>query len=819
MPAVDTATDFLDLVVRSGLLPPDVVAPYHVADPPGKPDDSPARRLAAQLVRDRLLTASQAGQLLRGKHRGFFLTEKYKLLDLLGVGGMGKVFLCEHLLLHRLVAVKVLVTSGNAAPSAGGVERFYREARAVAALDSPYVVKVHDIDTARGQPFMVMEYVDGPDLHRITTAAGSVPLPVAAEYTRQAALGLQAAHEAGLVHRDIKPGNVLVDRSGAVKLLDLGLARFYADVSRNKNLTARYEADGVLGTADFMSPEQITNTSEVDIRSDLYSLGCTLYFLLTGRHVFDEGTTPQKLIWHQFREAPKPSSVKPDVPPEMDAVTAKLMAKNPAARYQTPAELAAALAPFCVGGPFPPPAEVLPKIPPSDYKLGLSLGPPPSGSGPSVYDSVAPSGDLSSPITPPRAADRATDGMGRMSTPPLSAPRGPITPASLPVLTPPPPPPAPRRTPTWVPAVGGALVTVIAVFAFIGWPGQRPGSQSQPAPDPVTPLPPPAAFTGKVVKAGGSTFVAPMMTRWAELYEAKAGVKIAYESVGSGKGVEGVLAGGYAVGLTDAPLTDAQIAAARAAGKAVRHVPLVLGAVVPAHNIPGLPREARIRFTGPILAEIYLGRITRWNDERIVANNPGLIDVLTDVEIEVVYRSDASGTTDIWTDYLSTVSAAWKAGPGKGTTVRWPVGEGAAKTVGVAQLVNRTPGAIGYVELSNAMQDGLTFGEVRNKAGQYVVASLGGVTAAAAKANDRIPDDMRFSLVNADGDDAYPICGTTWAVLVYPAAGVPDPEAVAFLEWAAHAGQAHAAGLRYAPLPGPLQLRLDGVFYRLRAKQ
>ncbi|MBN9519304.1 serine/threonine protein kinase [bacterium] len=232
---------------------------------------------------------------------------------------MGKVFLCEHLLLQRLVAVKVLATAGVAAPAAGVVERFYREARAVAALDSAHVVEVYDVDAARGQPFMVMEYVDGADLHRVTNASGRLPVAAAADYARQAALGLCDAHAAGLVHRDIKPGNVLVDRSGAVKLLDFGLALFFADASRNQNLTARFDGEGILGTADFISPEQITNSSGVDIRSDLYSLGCTLYFFLAGRMVFDEGTAAQKLIWHQFSEPVGLSAYRSDVPEGLEA--------------------------------------------------------------------------------------------------------------------------------------------------------------------------------------------------------------------------------------------------------------------------------------------------------------------------------------------------------------------------------------------------------------------------------------------------------------------------------------------------------------------
>ncbi len=825
MMTVETADAFLDLAVRSGLLSPETLAPYYAAEPPGNPTDPPARRLAGLLVREGLLTAFQATQLIRGRHRGFFLTEKYKLLDLLGVGGMGKVFLCEHLLLQRLVAVKILSGAGESAPAPGAVERFYREARAVAALDSAYVVKVHDVDAARGQPFMVMEYVDGADLHRITTAVGPLPVGTAAEYTRQAALGLAAAHAAGLVHRDVKPGNILADRTGAVKLLDLGLARFFDDAGRNQNLTARFDSEGVLGTADFISPEQITSTSAADIRSDLYSLGCTLYFLLIGKGIFDEGSATQKLMWHQFREPP-PVTARGDVPDGLAAVVNRLLAKKPADRYQTPVEVAEALTPFAAARSAPPPPSVLPKVRPESYRLGLSRLPPPSGSGLAALESVphgpAPRTPTAPMSHPPKGS---TDGSRTQRTQPIDRPAP--EPAPTPTPTAPLPPPRPPARRRWPLAVGVAALVGIAVglaAAFGPFDREKAGPQLpqplpqvgpqalQPGPGPTPPV------AGGVIKAGGSTFVGPMVARWAELYQAQSGVKIEYDGVGSGKGQEGALTGKYRFGCSEAPLDDAQLAAAKSAGKEVRHIPLVLGAVVPTYNVPGLPPRTRLRFTGGVLADIFLGKIDRWNDPQIGANNPGLKDALPDLPIKVVHRSDKSGTTAIWTDYLSEVSADWRVGPGKGTVVKWPVGEGASGSTGVTDKVNRTTGALGYVELSNAIQDGLPFGEVRNKSGKYIVPSLASVTAAAAGHAERIPDDMRYSLVDSPGDESYPICGTAWAILVFPAGREADQEVLAFLEWAAHAGQAHVTDLRYAPLPAALQLRLDGMFYRLKAK-
>ncbi|MDB5308488.1 MAG: Phosphate transporter, periplasmic phosphate-binding protein PstS, partial [Gemmataceae bacterium] len=446
MPPVETADTFLDLLERSGLLRPDLIAPLRGYDPPGPEDKSLPQRLAAHLVRQRLLTAAQAAYLLRGRVRGFFITTKYKIMDRLGAGGMGTVFLCEHLILQRLVAVKVLTgAAGGADVPEGAVQRFYREARAVAALDHQNIVRVFDVDSAGGQPFMVMEYVDGTDLHRITTAQGGLKIPQAVDYVRQAATGLQHAHEAGLVHRDIKPGNILVDRAGAVKILDLGLARFHTDTQRNENLTARFDESAILGTADFISPEQIHRTSDVDIRSDIYSLGCTLYFLLAGRSVFDEGSATQKLIWHQSRAPTLVTDVRPSVPSGLATVVAKMMAKRPDERYQTPTEVAAALVPFAQAPVVPPPSELMPKAPASSYRLGLCRMPPPGSSlrlsktgsgrvaaGPPVADATEPDSPLDGPTPFPQSHSPTQ----RVPDAPPAPPSTPLTPHPHPAEAP-----------------------------------------------------------------------------------------------------------------------------------------------------------------------------------------------------------------------------------------------------------------------------------------------------------------------------------------------------------------------------------------------
>ncbi len=355
MPAPACTSDFLDLVRKSGLVPADRLAPVLRKFP--DPDDTPVRQLADELVRAGLLTFFQAKQIQQGRYKRFQIASKYRLLELLGVGGMGAVYLCEHEYMKRLVAVKVLPVDKIASdPTA--LDRFYREARAVAALSHPNVVQAFDIDKFDTVHFLVMEYVDGSSLQDII--AGYVGRkqrfdPVrAVHYIAQAAAGLQHAGAVGLIHRDIKPGNLLLDRSGLVKVLDLGLARFFDH--RHDGLTERFDDKCVLGTADYLAPEQVTNDNPVDVRADVYGLGGTLYFLLTGSSPFPDGTVAQKLIAAQTQK-PKPvATFRPDVPPALVAILDKMMAKNPADRYQTMADVIDALAPW-TATPIGRPAE------------------------------------------------------------------------------------------------------------------------------------------------------------------------------------------------------------------------------------------------------------------------------------------------------------------------------------------------------------------------------------------------------------------------------------------------------------------------------
>src|SRR3989442_406990 len=232
--------------------------------------------------------------------------------------------------MRRRAAVKVLPTARASDPSA--LERFYREARAVAALDHPNIVRAYDIDQEDNLHFLVMEYVDGTSLQELVKKSGPLEPGRSAHYIRQAAMGLQHAHEvAGLVHRDIKPGNLIVDRGGTVKILDMGLARFFND--QDDMLTQKYD-ENVLGTADYLAPEQALDSHGVDIRADIYSLGATFYYCLTGRTPFTEGTVAQKLIWHQTRQPTPIKQMRPDVPDALRVLIDRMMSTDPAQRPQ-----------------------------------------------------------------------------------------------------------------------------------------------------------------------------------------------------------------------------------------------------------------------------------------------------------------------------------------------------------------------------------------------------------------------------------------------------------------------------------------------------
>lgn len=302
-----------------------------------------AQAISDRLIAENVITKWQAEKLLQGKHRGYFLG-KYKLLSLLGKGGMSSVYLAEHLLLRRRCALKVL--PAKRVDDSSYLERFHREAQAVASLDHPNIVRAYDVDHQtdgdRQIHFLVMEFVDGQSLQELVSEHGVLSFFDAAEFTRQAALGLKQAHEQGMIHRDIKPGNLLVDTNGVVKILDLGLAKFFMVEEGNDALTIRHD-EKVLGTADYLSPEQAIDSHTVDVRADIYSLGCTLYFMVTGQPPFTEGTLAQRLMAHQLKTPPAVESLRPDTPPSLVKIIRKMMEKQPGDRYATADETEKAL--------------------------------------------------------------------------------------------------------------------------------------------------------------------------------------------------------------------------------------------------------------------------------------------------------------------------------------------------------------------------------------------------------------------------------------------------------------------------------------------
>jgi serine/threonine protein kinase len=338
MSVPNSVEELLQLIRKSGMIDEAKLGSYLQRREFARGLPSDPRDFADDLVRDGVLTYFQAEQYLLGKWRGFTIG-KFKLLERVGVGGMGQVFLCEHMFMKRRVAVKVLPPAKAEQPAALG--RFYREARAAGSLQHNNVVRTHDIDQDGNLHFIVMDYVDGADLLSIVKKFGQMNIDRAVSYIHQTAVGLDYAFRSGLIHRDIKPGNVLVDRKGVARILDMGLARFYKDHS--DQLTMKYDDKIVLGTADYVAPEQVANSHSVDIRADVYGLGATFYFLLAGHPPFPVGTVSQKLLWHRTKEPTPIQEIRPEVPDGLAQILARMMAKDPKARYQTPAQVAADL--------------------------------------------------------------------------------------------------------------------------------------------------------------------------------------------------------------------------------------------------------------------------------------------------------------------------------------------------------------------------------------------------------------------------------------------------------------------------------------------
>ena len=323
---------------------------------------------------------------------------------------------------------------------------------------------------------------------------------------------------------------------------------------------------------------------------------------------------------------------------------------------------------------------------------------------------------------------------------------------------------------------------------------------------------PAASTSGAALTGAGATFPAPLYSKWFDAYATKTGVKINYQSIGSGGGIRQLSEQTVDFGATDAPMSDAELAKSK--GGSVMHVPTVLGAVVIIYNVPGV--STGLKLTGEVVAAIFQGQVTKWNDPRITSLNSGVNLPATD--ILVVHRSDGSGTTYVFSDYLASVSPAWATKPGRGKELQWPVGLGGKGNEGVTGQVKQTPGAIGYAELAYATQNKLAMASIRNADGEFVAPTIESITAAAAGASAKLPPntDYRVSIVNAPGTGVYPISSFTWIIAYARQADAAKGKKLTdFLRWALNEGQGMVAALDYAPLPEAMRTtlvsRLDSI--------
>jgi phosphate ABC transporter phosphate-binding protein len=316
------------------------------------------------------------------------------------------------------------------------------------------------------------------------------------------------------------------------------------------------------------------------------------------------------------------------------------------------------------------------------------------------------------------------------------------------------------------------------------------------------------------LNGAGSSFVNPMLSKWSAEYDKAKGVEVNYQSIGSGGGVRQMTAKTADFGCTDAPMNPEELREALNVGGDVIHIPLVMGGVVPAYNLPEV-KESLV-FSGPVLADIYLAKIKRWNDPALQELNPGV--TLPDKAIGVVHRSDGSGTTYVWADYLAKVSPEWKEKVGVANAVSWPVGEGAKGNEGISGRVKAVPGNIGYIELTYALQSKIDFGAVKNREGVAVKANVNSVTSAVDNSLKEIRDDLRFSITDAPGKDSYPISGTVWAVIYVKQPAGKGQQVVDFLRWVTHEGQEFCEGIDYVRLPSGLVERVEKKLASVQVK-
>jgi serine/threonine protein kinase len=402
MAALVTNDEFLELVRKSGLVDQERLETFFRLrpNPPGVPTEP--KKLASLLVRKGFLTYFQAAQLLRGKWRGFTIGQ-YKVLERISPGFSSDLFLAEHLATHRLEAIRPLPFVKALDPPT--LARLYQEAQA-AALEHPNIIRPHEMGCEGPLNFLIVDYIDGSSLGQVVRKRGPLDIARAAHYIRQAAMGLQYLHAAGLVHRDIEPENILVDRQGTVTVLDLGLARLLHD--QKHLLTKECAEKYVLGAAGYLAPEQATNRHEVDIRTDIYSLGATFYFLLTGHPPLEDEPTVSQPVLPLVKEPVPVRALRPEVPEELAAVVGKMLARDPAQRYPTAEAVVATLA-LWTQTPVPAPAEEeMPRLSPVARQRGVLAGNgSPTTSAP--REESPPPPEAPTPALPSEAADDSTD--------------------------------------------------------------------------------------------------------------------------------------------------------------------------------------------------------------------------------------------------------------------------------------------------------------------------------------------------------------------------------------------------------------------------
>jgi phosphate ABC transporter phosphate-binding protein len=697
-------------------------------------------------------------------------------------------------------------------------QRFQREVETLAQLSHVNVVMAFDAGESDAGPYLAMEFVDGRDLASDVRHGGPLGLAEAVDCILQAARGLAYAHGRGLIHRDIKPANLLRDPAGVVKVADLGVARITGPRPLESE-GALTQAGGILGTVDYMAPEQAVDSTAVDHRADIYSLGCTLFFLLTGRPMYSGTSLMGLLLKHREEPAPSLLDELPGAPEIVNTIFQRMVAKKREDRYASMTETAQALEEAAalirsLGLPAPPRVPVKDRTASSEATLEFPSAQKLTDHASERGTHTAPAEIVRGPVPPatvPAPSQSSLTQAHSPATPLQGAPPvgpGPVASAG---------PPTSRRR---ILRAAGGVAGVLLVAGLIWRQATRDGGSVGPdvkGPGPVAPVEPPAKagrFAGVILSGGGSTFINPLMERWAVVYEKRQGVRVDYQSLGSGRGLESVTQRVFQFGCSDFPLGDKERSKAQEVGGELIQIPLVLGAVVPAYNLPGV--SGQLRFTGPILADIYLGKIVSWNDPALRVVNPGA--ELPNMRITPVHRADPSGTTGTWTEFLGQMSGEWKTQIGSAPLVKFPTGLEGKGNNGVANLVSRNLGSLGYVELTYALESNLRFGQVKNQDGKFITPSLESVTAAAGALTD-VPADLSLALTDRPGEETYPIVSTTYAILYVDQTGNPaGRDLVTFLRWATHEGQSYAKEVNYAPLPPELVQRTDAALTRVRVK-